>query len=146
MAVVLRSAPAPETMSSTSTDDSQDSQFSIELNRGDEPSVDLRKPAKRARYDKTGQVPFIMTERLCFAGGYLKEPVALTTKCVDEVQFFKVRGRDTWLSQAATGKVSRRGHFEKGVYRVKEQLLLAITQAAKDADAKHIVEALRPSL
>ena len=45
----------------------------------------------------------------------------------------KVGGREDWIVSSATGKVERRGSFEKGVLRCKKDIIAAIAIAASAA-------------
>ena len=84
----------------------------------------------RKRYDKTGSTVFTMEKRLCFKGGYLLKECILPTKCFGDDQMMKVGGREDWIVSSATGKVERRGSFEKGVLQCKKDIIAAIAIAA----------------
>ena len=90
-------------------------------------------PVKRSRYDKTGSAEFWMDKRLCFKGGFLMKECILPTKYFGDDQMMKVGGREDWLVSSATGKVERRGHFEKGVLLCKKDIIAAISVAASAA-------------
>ena len=92
--------------------------------------VDRFTPAKRTRYAKNGSVTFKMLKRTCFQGGFLLKPVVLNTTDIHGTEMVKVGGREEWLCQAATGKMERRGAFERGVNRVRVQIKEAIFDAS----------------
>ena len=87
----------------------------------------------RKRYDKTGKSVFFVGNRYCFKGGYLGKECILPTICFGEMQMMKVGGREDWIVSSATGKVERRGSFEKGVLRCKKDIIAAIAIAASAA-------------
>ena len=92
--------------------------------------VDRFTPAKRTRYAKNGSVKFQMLQRTCFKGGFLQKPVVLNTTDIHGTEMLKVAGREEWLCQAATGKMERRGAFERGVSRVRVQIKEAMFDAS----------------
>ena len=93
-------------------------------------------PGKRARYDKTGSVPFEILNLKSFKGGFLQSPIILKTVPFGETDMLRVNPREEWLAQAATGKVVRRGSWEKAVTRVNDQLDKAIAAAATGKEVK----------
>ena len=99
------------------------------------------KPLKRASYGKTGDSDFEIASMLCFTGGFLKKPVVLDIKRLHDTDMMWFSGRAPWVNQAATGKVKRRGNFEKGATRVKEDLCRAMTEAAQATQAHKVAAA-----
>ena len=71
-------------------------------------------------------------------GGFLQKATILDTTSFDDTDMIKVAGREEWLCQAATGRHERRGCFERGVAKVREQLDQAIANAASAARAKKL--------
>ena len=99
---------------------------------------DSFKAAKRARYNRAGAVEFEMGSKTCFKGGFLLKSTCLNTSLFHGTEMMKVGGREEWLCQAATGKTQRRGSFEQGVGKVKEQLFAAIVDASVAAREQKI--------
>ena len=96
------------------------------------------KPAKRKRYAQEGAVEFEIVNRLCFKGGFLKQLIVLDTTLIHGTHMLKVGGRETWIVQAATGWIERRGTFERAVKRVKSQLHAAMVVAHSAARMQKI--------
>ena len=79
-----------------------------------------------------------MGSKTCFKGGFLLKSTCLNTSFFHGTEMMKVGGREEWLCQAATGKTQRRGSFEQGVGKVKEQLFAAIVDASVAAREQKI--------
>ena len=60
----------------------------------------------------------------------MQKPVVLNTTDIHGTEMLKVAGREEWLCQAATGKMERRGAFERGVSRVRVQIKEAMFDAS----------------
>ena len=99
---------------------------------------DSFKAAKRARYNRAGAVEFEMGSKTCFKGGFLLKSTCLNTSIFHGIEMMKVGGREEWLCQAATGNAQKRGSFEQGVSKVKEQLFAAIVDASVAAREQKI--------
>ena len=126
----------PQLSSDSDTDDGEEASQQDTRTKEEHDRSDLFKPGKRSRYAQARQVDFEIVTRKCLKGGWLRKPVILETTEFDGTDMMKVTGRENWLCQAATGQVIRRGSFETGVCRVKEQLGQAIAEAASAIQTK----------
>ena len=119
-------------------DQPSESEGSEEAGQQDQQDAYALTPGKTMRYARAGAVEFKIVTRKCFVGGFLQKPTILGTASFDDTDMIKVGGREEWLCQAATGKTERRGCFERGVARVREQLAQAIAVAASATQAKKL--------